>query len=172
MIAFLKTDALPRPQRVTAPPAKDDGKSGILTPTFEEGSLLLKDRDGAHFRVGWQKDDADRRRVLPPGEYTLTGYTLVRRDPQGKEWFVGASGKRIRKLTVRAGEEQKVALDEAVFMQCRPVLGKGQVQVQMILQGEHHSGLTLYRDGKRVLVGYRLTDGQGKEVASGQLEYG
>lgn len=172
MIAFLKTDALPRPQRITTPPAKDAGKFGVLSATFEEGSALLKSKEGVYYRLSWQKDDADRRRAVPPGEYTMTGYTLVRKDTQGKEWYLGASGKMIRKLTIAAGEEQKLALQEFIQMQCRTRLQPDKLQVQMVIQGEHHAGLTLYRDGKRVLVGYRVTDSQGKPVAKGQLEYG
>jgi hypothetical protein len=172
MIAFLKTDELPRPTRVTAPPANDDPKSGLLTATVEEGSLLLKNDDGAFYRLGWKKDDADRRRALPPGEYTMVSYNLSCRDKEGKEWFIGASGKMIRKLTVRAGEEQKLALDEVVHVHCRAIPQGDKLQVQGVIKGEHHCGLTLYRECKRITIGYRVTDAKGKEVASGNLDYG
>ena len=172
MIAFLKSDALPRPKRVTTPPAARDDRSGILTATFAEGSVLLKDKDGTFYRLGWKKADADRRRALPAGDYVMTGYTLVRPDGQGKEWFLGASGKMIRKLTVRAGEEQPLTLQEFVHMHCRAVPQEGGVQVQGVVKGEHHCGVSIYRDGKRIPLGYRVTDAQGKEVAAGSLEYG
>ncbi len=102
----------------------------------------------------------------------MTGYTLVRRDAEGRDWHLGASGRAIRKLTVRAGEEKRVGLDEAISLQCRTRRTDDGVQVQMAIHGEHHCGLTVYRDGKRILVGYRLTDAQGKELVKGQLEYG
>lgn len=172
MIAFLKTDALPRPTRVTTPPAAEEKTFGVLTPNFEEGSFLLKSKDGTFYRVGWKKDDNDRRRAVPPGEYTLTSYTLVRRDDAGKEWFLSATGRAIRKLSVRAGAEQKVALEEFAHVQCRAVAQQDGVQVQGVVQGEHHSGASLYRGGKRITLGYRLTDAQGKERAAGKLEYG
>ena len=172
MIAYLKTDNLPRPKRVAAPPAKADPGDGILTPGFDEGSMLLKNKDGDFFRVAWKKDDTDRRRALPPGDYVMTGYTLVRRDADGKDWYLGASGRAIRKLSVRAGEEKRIALEETIHLQCRTRLNDDGIQVQMVVHGEHHSGLTIYRDGKRILFGYRLTDAKGKELAKGQLEYG
>lgn len=172
MIAFLRTNTLTRPRRVTTTPAAEDRTSGVLTPNFEEGTLLLKDKDGTFYRLGWKKNDRDRRRALPPGAYTLTAYTLVRRDDTGKEWFLSATGRAIRTLDVRAGTEQKIALQEFAHVLCRAVPMQGGVQIQGVVQGEHHSGTSLYRDGQRITLGYRLSDSQGKELAAGNLEYG
>ena len=34
------------------------------------------------------------------------------------------------------------------------------------------AGLTIYKDGKRIPVRYRLVDGEGAEVAAGKMNYG
>ena len=172
MIALLKSDSLARPQRLVAPPAQDDPKLGLLTPGFGEGSALLRSQEGAYYRLAWKKEDKDRRRALPPGEYALTNYVVIRRDDEGKEWFVSATGRAIRKIVIQAGEEQKLALPESIQVVCRAVSQKSEVQVQGVLQGENHSGLSLYREGRRITIGYRLADGQGKELAAGALDYG
>ncbi len=153
---------------------------GFITPGFEEGSLLLKNEHGQFFRLAWEKGDLvssdnaaqDRRRALPPAVYTLTGYRIVRRDDKGSVWFVSATAQAIRRLTVSAGEEQKVSVDETILMQCKALPGDGNVTIQMMIQGEHHSGLTIYRDGKRIPMQYRMTDAQGKDITSGTMNYG
>lgn len=172
MIAFLKTATLERPALASSPPRDGLDRVGILSPTTEEGSVLLKSKDGGFHRLSWKKGDADRRRSVPPGEYTLIGYTLTAWDKQGKEWYASASGKMIRKLAIRAGEEQKLELPQAVHLQVRASVEGDTVQVQMKVQGEHHCGLTLYREGKRILVGCRVLDSKGLEQARGQMEYG
>lgn len=179
-MAFLKSGALQGPRAVTAPPAKNEEQAGFVKPGFEEGSLLLKNKDGAFFRLVWQnKEDGtpgtvadDLRRALLPGDYTLTGYTIVRRDDQKKEWFLWATGRAIRKLTVRAAEEQQVRVDETIQARFTARSGGDSIQIQVAISGEHHSGLSIFREGQRIPIHFHIASAQGHELATGTVEYG
>lgn len=180
-MAFLKSGALQGPRAVTTPPAKNEDQAGFVKPSFEEGSLLLKNKDGAFFRLVWQKKESgspaatvanDQRRALPPGDYTLTGYTIVRRDDQKKEWFLWATGRAIGKLTVRAGKEQQVRVDETIQARFTARSGVDSVLIQVAVSGEHHSGLSIFREGQRIPIHYHIASAQGQELATGTVEYG
>lgn len=184
LIEFLESGVLQVPRAVTA--AKSDGTDqvGFIATSFEEGSLMLKDSSGEYVRLEWPKAErgrgrtaksptaADRRRPVPPGTYTLTGYRIVRRDDKGREWFIAATGKNIRKIDVTAGEEQRVEVKEEIGMNCRARRTDQGVHVQVGIMGEHHAGLTIYSAGKRIPIRYKITDADGHEIAAGPLEYG
>lgn len=183
MIAFLKGGELKPPRAVAAAPEKDAGGVGFVTTNFGEGTLFLTSTTGKHYRLEWPKlellpstDRAkpmpDRRRALPPGEYTLTCYRVLRRDAKGTEWFISATGPRIRRLKVRAGEEQQVKVDDTIHLTGSAHPENGGVEIQLMIAGEKGSGLTVYREGKRIDIGYRLLDAWRKELARGTLKYG
>jgi hypothetical protein len=176
MIAFLKSGEVKPPTAVTRAPGKDAGAAGLITPGFEEGTLFLKNAAGHVFRLEWGKEDGktspDRRRALPAGEYSLTGYRLVRRDAKGVEWFLGASGMELRQLTIAAGKEERIAVDEAIHLTASAKAGKDEVKIHAKIAGEKGCGLTIYRGGKRIDLAYRLADAAGKELAAGLMAYG
>src|SRR5688572_15185986 len=100
MIAYLRSGELKPPRPVASAPGPEAARAGFLTTNIEEGSLFLKCTAGDHYRLEWPKqppapaaDSApqavpNRRRALPPGDYTLTGYRVVRRDARAVEWFI------------------------------------------------------------------------------------
>ena len=156
---------------------------GFVVPSFEHGSLMLKDADGRHVRLSWengetkkdseQVDSNDRLRALPPGTYTLTGYRILRLDKHGKPWFISATSARgIRKLTVREGQVSRVQLSDAIHVQCRIQPTDEGIRVLAGVQGEHHSGLSIYRDGKRIAIRYVVRGADGERLATGKMEYG
>ena len=144
----------------------------------------MKDKQGRFYRLTWEpgddddspasdsSTDQDRRRTLPAGEYTLTGYRLVRRDEQDTSWFISTTAPKIRDVVVTEGETQRVTIDPTIGMQCRTRPHHGSIGIQMGVQGEHHSGLSIYRDGKRIPIGYLVTDAQGRALAQGAMRYG
>src|SRR5438093_7733229 len=122
MIAFLKSGELKPPRAVVTAPGKEARGRGFLTTHFE-GTLFLTSTTGDQYRLEWPRLQPgpsadpvpnamlDRRRALPPGEYTLTGYRVLRPDAKAVEWFLSATGPKLRGLLVRAGEEQPVQVD-------------------------------------------------------------
>ncbi len=145
---------------------------GLVTASFAEGSIIAKNAQGKLFRLAWDRQDKDRRRALPAGTYTLTHYQLVRRDSQDKAWFLAATSHGFGRLVVRAGQEQAVKVKEAVSLKWKVHAAGGSLDMNMVLHGEHHAGVSLYKDGKRIAARYRVTDAEDKELAAGLLEYG
>lgn len=157
---------------MTDAPPQNANNVGFIVPNFDEGSLLLKNAHGQFFRLSWEKKTENRRRALPPGNYSLMGYRIVRRDAKGDEWFISVTARGTRRVTVHAGYEQQVKVSETVTVQCRANSGGPGVELGMMIMDEHQSGLSIYHKGKRIPIRYTVTDAQGKEVASGTMNYG
>ncbi len=172
MIEFFKSGSMPPATAIAVPPSPTDDQSGIVRPKFDEGSVLVKDAAGKHYRLVWRAQDKDRRRGLPPGAYTLTHFDIVRRDEHKTEWFISGSGAALAKLKVAAGQDQTLGADDAVMIQCKAKPSAGTVDIQATVMDGHHHGLSIYRDGKRIPLKYRVADARGKELATGELEYG
>jgi hypothetical protein len=155
---------------VSAPPESLGADEAVLTPGFERGALLLRGEDGHVVRVSWEEsaNGADRRRALPAGEYALVGYRLIREDGHGATWHVSAGGKTIRELELAAGSEQEIGIDPAIRM--APNVKHEDFGVA--IQGESGAGLSIYKEGKRIPLGYRRLAADGKPLAEGKVNYG
>ena len=175
MIAFLKSDAVGRPKLLDRPPRENSDHAGYLTTSLDDCSVVVKRQSGGQaFQLLWKKDATgkeDRRRALPPGEYQIIGYRIARRDAEGHDWFIAGTGK-IRTVKVHAGHVQDLKLSETIGLDCRTRPQGGELQVQAVAQGEHHCGLSIWKDGLRIPIGFQITDAAGKELASGTLKYG
>ena len=155
-------------------------KTGYLTADVGEGELFLRDSHHRVYRLKWKRDEQDRRRVLPVGRYSITGYRVARKDKKGVPWFVSTTSHGFRKLVVRSGQVSRIKIDPTVHVGVRAMIHGEQLQAQMMIHGDrpgglhagHRIGLSIYRAGKRISIGYRALDGQGGVVASGTMEYG
>lgn len=183
LIEFFKAGVLETPRAITTAANRDTDEVGFVAPSFDEGALVLKNESGEYFRLEWPRTDraaskkTDRpvavvRRPLPPGKYTMTNYRVARRDKDGREWFISATGKNIRQIEVVAGQTQRLDLKLEIGMNCRAKPTASGVDVQAMIMGEHHAGLTIYRDGKRMPMEFVIVDSDGKELASGPMSYG
>jgi hypothetical protein len=173
LIDYLKSGALPVPAAVSSPPKKADGL-GLLSPSFAEGSLLLKDPAGKYARLIWNRDDAkaaDRRRGVVPGSYQLTGYHIVRRDKQDKEWFLWVNLRAGRALDIKAGE-LSVPADDTITINCKTKRTPDGLDIHAIVMADHHAGVTMYKEGKRIPIRYRVTSKNNQALAAGALDYG
>ncbi|MBI4616944.1 MAG: hypothetical protein HY720_25250 [Planctomycetes bacterium] len=160
---------------MTAAPGRDAAGDGFVVPSFPEGSLFLETPDGLPLRLEWGPEDAtakDRRRALPPATYTLTGYRVVRRTEDGHVWFVSATSRGMREFSVNAGQETRVEIDETIRFELRGHRRHGEIDVQMRISGEEGAGLTIYKDGKRIPIGYALDSSDGRRLSTGEMEYG
>ena len=145
-----------------------------------EGELFLRGPRHQRYRLKWKKADKDRRRALPVGRYTITGYRIVRKDKNDVPWFVSTTSNGYRKLVVKPGEVSRIKIDPAVYLKAEGTLHEGTLRAQMMVNGERHGGLhhrhqvglSIYRQGKRIPIAYRALDRQGKVVASGTMKYG
>ena len=169
---MLRSGAIAAPTRVEAAPGEGDAKSGSASASFEEGSLIVSNAKGELIRLAWEPREGltmpqDRRRALEPGEYRLVGYRVVTRDASGLRWHVSATGK-MKKLVVESGRDLRVDVDERIRVAQR-FDGKS---AGMEIRGDGGAGLTIYRDGKRIPVPYRVVDDSGAVLARGDMRYG
>jgi len=191
LIKFLSSGSLKSPRSVHRPGKPGTAGHGLLIPSFDEGTVLLKNAGGEAIRVSWEpvkaapggkslertgrrpRSEASRRRSLPAGVYTLIGYRVIRRDKAGKIWFVSATAPRgIRKFAVVAGKQGKLEIDEQVAVDCAARRTKLGLRLLVTVTGEIESGLSIYRNGRRIPLEYRVLDSKGRVVARGGLEYG
>ena len=134
----------------------------------------------------WKASDKDRRRALPPGLYTITGYRLSRQDKHGKEWFLSATSHGHRKLQVSPGKPARVEVDPRIHLSMSATAQAGKLRGSMMLSGDRAGGrpgdvlginsrrigLSIYRSGKRIPIPYRILDNKNAELASGIMKYG
>ena len=164
---------------------------GLLVPSFDEGTVLVKNVGGEAIRVSWEsprpktggkpnrppgrspRSEASRLRALPSGVYTLIGYRVIRRDKSGRSWFVSATAPRgIRKFAMVAGKRSTLKIDEHVVVDCATRRTKLGLRLLVTVAGEIESGLTIYRAGRRISIEYRVLDATGRVLARGPMEYG
>lgn len=159
------------------PDEETDPSEGFVIPSFARGSVFLQNTHDEVFRLSWNEGkqsrvesapEADRRRALPAGDYTMIGYRLNRLDQAGERWDLAASRPNLRKVTIKAGAELELSIDESIHIGTR-------LHAKMLgvsVAGEKGSGLTIYRSGKRIPMGFDLLDGYGKAVVAGKINYG
>ncbi len=143
---------------------------GYVTLSEGIGALLVKDADGQDWRLSWEGDEpgADRRRGLPPGSYDVTGYRMIDRSREGEEWHISVTGVRHWKLEVDTGETLEVEVDATVHMRS----GMRGKRATMSIVGMHGAGLSIYKDGRRIPINFRVTDSEGEVLAKGPMNYG
>jgi hypothetical protein len=171
LIEYLKGEPLPLP--VVAPATAEAGaqRGFLVRDGFEHGVAFLRGSDERVLRLSWEPEtkSADARRALPAGRYRVFGYRVVEKDAHGATWHLSTtSDKPLSTIDVRAGEETALALarDVRITQAIRP----GQIGVGVFAGGG--SGVSIYKDGRRIPLAYRLTDADGAELASGAIRYG
>ena len=112
-------------------------------------------------------------RALDPGVYNVIGYRVIRHDKAGVGWFVsGTESRGIKRITVVAGSRQKIDIDPAIAVDCVSLRTKTGLRILMTITGHNESGLTIFRQGRRIGIEYRVLDEQGRSVAEGVMKYG
>ena len=191
MIQFLASGRLKPPLSIHLPAKPVTVGHGVLVPSFEEGSVLLKDAGGDVVRVSWEPltsvakvsggkvvarvkpTVASMRRSLPSGVYTLIGYRVIRRDRSGRSWLVSATDPfGIRKFAVVSGKQKRLDVDERVSVECAARRTRMGLRLQVTVSGEIEAGLSIYRAGRRIPMEYRVLDSGGGVIVRGGMEYG
>lgn len=145
-------------------------RGGTVTAGFERGALIVQAADGKQLRLSWEAPGVTAKSpiTLPDGEYSIRGYRVLATDSSGVPWVLSASGHSLGKFTVTHANNTQVAVDDTV----RLVKKWTRSVVSVAVLGEGHTGLSIYRDGKRIPMGYRLLDSSGAVAAEGSMDYG
>ncbi|HAB13282.1 MAG TPA: hypothetical protein DCE47_16475 [Planctomycetaceae bacterium] len=185
------------PRTIHRPPKAGSTGYGLVVPSFEQGAVVLRDAKKRVLRIAWEpptpKDikPKNRRkgtpvgrkpkasaavnssRALDPGVYNVIGYRVIRHDKAGVGWFVsGTESRGIKRITVVAGSRQKIDIDPAIAVDCVALRTKTGLRILMTITGHNESGLTIFRQGRRIGIEYRVLDEQGRSVAEGVMKYG
>lgn len=168
MIEYLEQKPLQLPIVLDAPSAPQAGE-GSLSTNLKAGVVLLEDAKGQAFRLSWQASEAaaERSRSLPAGAYKLRTYRILG-EADGVQWHVSASAPKIQMLEIRAGQETPLELAMGIEIDAKR---HGQ-RAQMSITGHRGAGLSIYRDGVRIPMGYRILDRHGEELITGAMTYG
>ena len=147
--------------------------------------MFLRGSKREVYRLEWKAGDKDRRRPLPPGLYTITGYRLSRQDKHGEKWFLSATSHGHRKLQVASDKPARVEIDPRIHLSTNATARAGKLRGNMMISGDsaggrrgnllktpRRIGLSIYRSGKRIPIPYRILDNKKAELASGIMKYG
>lgn len=158
-----------RPLRVDAPSA-DAAGLGTVFVRIKAGSVVVAGPKGDVTLV-WTSADKDRTRMLPPGDYKVRT-TRVVREQKGVHWFTSSTAQPGRALKLKAGGKLGIEIDPSVHFVCHVKRRGDRLQLGFGVKGSDGRGLSVYRDGKRVPVTYKVLSKKGKVLASGTMNYG
>lgn len=170
MIRWLGSDQAPRPELIDSAP-DDDSDASFIESNIETGSVVLA-RGDRRITLAWKKGDDSRRRALPAGSYRLRTTRVERVDKDGTRWFVSLSGPGGRKLRIATGKTNRLVIDTAVHFKGKVKRRGHRLQLAMAITGANGRGLSIYKNGKRVAVDYKLLDAKGRVLARGRMNYG
>ena len=154
---------LPRDERKQAEPA-------WVTSNLETGSIILAGPKG-DVAIHWKKGDEDRSRGLPPGNYRLRT-VRIEREHKGVHWFLSATSQPRKPIEFESDEKVKLDVADTVHFKGKVKRMGRKLQLNFGLQSETHQGLSIYENGKRVPVTYKLLSAKGKVLATGKMNYG
>lgn len=179
LIEFLQARTLKSPVAITSAKHKATETNGFVQPGFEEGSVLLKNEHGEFFRLEWPRTAANQdhtefatERPIAPGRYTIVNYRMVKQADDGSEWFTSSIANDIRTFELIAGQTVHLDLKPEIAMEVAAVFADGGIQIGAAIMGDGGGGLTIYRAGKRIPLDFVVVDAEGRELASGAMEYG
>lgn len=151
--------------------SKHSGPAGFVDVNFAEGALFLKDRYDRIYRLHWGKtqegESADVRRAIPPGTYTLIAYRIVDRSEEDL-WHIAVTSRSISRIEVKMNETTRVEIERSIGIGGELAGGR----VNLLVQGQANAGLTIYKNGARIPIDWKLVDGDGRPLQSGAIRYG
>ena len=171
LVAWLGGRGPRRPRLVDAPPPDAKGLGRVESPVAV-GSIVLAGPKGP-VTVVWKPGEKDRTRALPPGTYRLRS-TKVERRKDGVHWFLSSSGplERARKIEVAASETTRIDVEDAVHFKGGAKWKDGALELVIGLMAGDKRGLSIFKAGRRVPVGYQVLSEKGAVLASGTARYG
>ena len=118
-------------------------------------------------RAGAQRDPV-KQRTLPAGEYPLINYRIVDRSRPGEVWHLSGSGMKLRKIEVPASGELRIEVAPKLSVKQR----FDGTSAGFEIRGVDAAGVSVYKNGKRIPMSYRILGDSGEEFAHGKMSYG
>lgn len=140
-----------------------------------EAAVILEDEQGRRFRLSSETVEKKRRsnspvrRAVPAGKYRILGIHAIDRSRRDQVWHLSTSGRRLGSVEVTEGAEVPYELDRTVHIE--GALRDGN-RISVAVRHNSGAGLTIYKDGRRIPMSYRLVDSRKKTLRSGKITYG
>ena len=77
----------------------------------------------------------------------------------------------VGKFAMQSGRTQKISIDSSITFGAKGSAQNG-FMIQVPIQGQHHAGVTIYKNGKRIPMNYVVTSADGKVLEMGKMNYG
>jgi len=155
--------------RVDTPP-KAKKPVAWIEPTFGAGSVVLA-RGVARVRVVWPLGAKDVRRELEPGPYRVRAAAMERKVGSAL-WFATMSGPPHQPFVVGERGVSKLVIDDRLKFTGQAKRDGKLWRLSFKFRAWSGGGVTVFKDGKRIAVSYRVLDKDGKLLASGKTNYG
>ena len=148
-----------------------DGESGVRA-SIKVGAVLLRDGHGKEIRLSWdKKGQGGETRALAPGRYKVVGYRMVEPGSDGEEWMITATSAHFGNLNVHNRQVAMVPVPKAIVQGGKVDRNGSSANVNMALN-YGHGGVTIYRDGRRIDMPFRVVDSAETVYAKGKINYG
>ncbi|MDH3590920.1 MAG: hypothetical protein OER88_03525 [Planctomycetota bacterium] len=134
------------------------------------GSVVLQ-RGDRFVTLVWSKDEKDRRRALPAGAYQIKTTRIVRENGDGW-WFLSSTGPARAKVSVEETSGATLDIGDTVHFKAMAKAHGKKLQLGFGITGRDGRGLSVYKNGKRVPVRYKLVNKNGKTIGGGAMNYG
>ncbi|HTF88997.1 MAG TPA: hypothetical protein VK843_11350 [Planctomycetota bacterium] len=133
----------------------------------------MRDSKARLFRLAWEQRGEESRsttkaRTLAAGEYTLVGFRIVDRSRAGEVWHISGSGTKLRTIQVPATGALRLEVAAGLSVKQR----FDGSSAGMEIRGADQSGVSIYKNGARIRVRYRVLGAKGEVLASGKMNYG
>ena len=180
IMAYLRHPDTLRPVLVTPDFKNAEGwKSGkILVPAIGGSAYLRADRASikagspAMVRLYWGETREEKSLIAPAGRYKMINFWLYRNrgKQEEKRWTVtGTNVDGCTELSIDPQTEDTLDLDAVLYGDFLARLEGGKYALSFSIHDIAGNRMTLSRNGRVVMPGYRILDDGGKTVAEGRF---
>lgn len=178
LISYLRHSGTLRPVLVNQDYKGEEGErtGKVLVPATGGSAYLRADRESIKegsptmVRLYWGKTEEAKSIAAPAGRYSVINFWLYRRGgKQGEErWMVtGTNVDGCTELKIDPDAEETLDLDPLLYGDFLATRQDGRYSLSFSIHDIAGSRMTLSKNGRIVMPGYRLLDNDGKKVAEG-----
>lgn len=163
---YLESEKLEKAEQITSR-VKGGDTSGSVKCNEDELYAFVTGKNHRSFRLIFKKGDVV---CLNEGTYKVLNVRTVKKDKNGVSWVLSATKPSGIPLEIKKSEvttlEFKPKLE--IDLRARRLRGGISINVGMSVDG---AGATVFKDGEKVPVRYKVFSKDGKELTSGTMTY-
>ena len=180
ILAYLRHPGTLRPILVNQDfkPEEGEAKGKVVVPETGGSAYLranrasIKQGTPAMVRLHWSESANEKSMVVPAGEYDVINYWFYRRGgEEGKDrWMAtGTNVSGCTTMTVTPDAEELMDLEPLVYGKLTAKRKGEGYSLSFSMQDIGGSRMTISKNGRVVMPGYRILDAEGKTVAEGRF---